>query len=151
MLSIVFLTFENKNRKINQNTCITLSVSYSIHMYLGDEVKSILSCCAYSGTPLEWLGNLTHKSCKIWSISTHHSLQIMFILPLLTGHLIWKATILGVLLYFSIPAWDQHSKSSRYTGRVCPEYRLSPLLWRVFIISDLYDCFRHADHRWDSG
>ena len=34
----------------------------------------------------------------------HHSLQIMFILPLMTGHLFWKATILsglnrGVSLY----------------------------------------------------
>ena len=27
----------------------------------------------------------------------HHSLQIMFILPLMTGHLFWKATILGGL------------------------------------------------------
>ena len=27
----------------------------------------------------------------------HHSLQIMFILPLMTGHLFWKAIILGGL------------------------------------------------------
>ena len=27
----------------------------------------------------------------------HHSLQIMFILPLMAGHLFWKATILGGL------------------------------------------------------
>ena len=35
----------------------------------------------------------------------HHSLKIMFILPLMTRHLFWKATILGglyrgVLLYY---------------------------------------------------
>ena len=36
----------------------------------------------YSGTPLERLGKF-HLNCKIWSISTHHSLQIMFILPLM--------------------------------------------------------------------
>ena len=29
-----------------------------------------------------WKGQ---ESCKIWSISMHHSLQIMFILPLMTG------------------------------------------------------------------
>ena len=40
----------------------------------------------YSGTPLERPG-MSHQSCKIWSISMHYSLQMMFILPLMTGHL----------------------------------------------------------------
>ena len=40
----------------------------------------------------------------------HHSLQIMFILPLMTGHLFWKATIVdglykGVPLYQSMCYW----------------------------------------------
>ena len=34
----------------------------------------------------------------------HHSLQIMFILPLVTGHLFWKATILGGL-YRGVPLY----------------------------------------------
>ena len=34
----------------------------------------------------------------------HHSLQIMFILPLMTGHLFWKATILGGL-YRGVPLY----------------------------------------------
>ena len=59
----------------------------------------------YSGTPLERPG-MSKKSCEIWCISMHHSLQIMFILPLMTGHLFWKATVLGGLnrgvpLYFN--------------------------------------------------
>ena len=33
-----------------------------------------------------------------------HSLQVMFILPLMTGHLFWKATILGVL-YRGVPPY----------------------------------------------
>ena len=34
----------------------------------------------------------------------HHSLQIIFILPLMTGHLFWKATILGGL-YRGVPLY----------------------------------------------
>ena len=34
----------------------------------------------------------------------HHSLQIMFILPFMTGHLFWKATILGGL-YRGVPLY----------------------------------------------
>ena len=37
----------------------------------------------------------------------HHSLQIMFILPLMTGHLFWKAAILGGL-YRGVPLYLQH-------------------------------------------
>ena len=36
----------------------------------------------------------------------HHSLQIMFILPLMTGHLFWKATTLGGL-YWGVPLYSQ--------------------------------------------
>ena len=36
----------------------------------------------------------------------HHSLQIMFILPLMTGHLFWKATILGGL-YRGVPLYTE--------------------------------------------
>ena len=35
----------------------------------------------------------------------HHSLQIMFILPPMTGHLFWKATILGGL-YRGVPLYS---------------------------------------------
>ena len=34
----------------------------------------------------------------------HRSLQIMFILPLMTGHLFWKATFLGGL-YRGVPLY----------------------------------------------
>ena len=67
----------------------------------------------FSGTPLEWPGKF-HKSCKIWSVSMHHSLQIMFILPLMPGHLFWKATFFlggfyrGVPLYFDISVICPH-------------------------------------------
>ena len=39
----------------------------------------------------------------------HHSLQIMFILPLMTGHLFWEATILGGL-YGGIPLYVYSSR-----------------------------------------
>ena len=42
-----------------------------------------------------------------WPISVHHSLQIMFILPLMTGHLFWKATILGGL-YRGVPLYTAY-------------------------------------------
>ena len=38
------------------------------------------------------------------SISMHHSLQIMFISSFMTGHLFWKATILGGL-YREVPLY----------------------------------------------
>ena len=53
---------------------------------------------AHTVEPL-WKGQ---ESCKIGSISRHNSLQIMFILPLMTGNLLWKATILGGL-YRGVP------------------------------------------------
>ena len=37
----------------------------------------------------------------------HHSLQIMFILVLVTGHLFWKATILGGL-YRGVPLYIKY-------------------------------------------
>ena len=47
----------------------------------------------------------------------HHSLQIMLILSLMTGHLFWKATILGglyrgVLLYIKIIGYLYSGSSS---------------------------------------
>ena len=43
-------------------------------------------------------------SCMILSNFVHHSLQIMFILPFMTGHLFWKATILAGL-YRGVPLY----------------------------------------------
>ena len=65
--------------------------------------------CCNSGTPLERPG-MSHWSCEIWYISMHHSLQIMFILPLMTGHLFWKATILGGL-YRGVPLYFEYRKN----------------------------------------
>ena len=39
----------------------------------------------------------------------HHPLQIMFILPLMTGHLFWKATILGGL-YRGVPLYNKRTQ-----------------------------------------
>ena len=58
--------------------------------------------------------------CKIWSNYVHHSLlQIMFISPLMTGNLFWKATILGGLyrgvplyLFFRNVTWLQWGKTA---------------------------------------
>ena len=57
---------------------------------------------------IQWAGRCCRKKHKtmvsLWSISMHHSLQIMFILPLMTGHLFWKAVILGGL-YRGVPLY----------------------------------------------
>ena len=46
----------------------------------------------------------------------HHSLQIVFILPLVTGHLFWKATILGGL-YRGVPLqWNPSIKATQDDG-----------------------------------
>ena len=58
----------------------------------------------------------------------HHSLQIMFILPLMTGHLFWKATILGGL-YRGVPL---------YLNLSCrPEMPNSGQNWQFFALRDL--------------
>ena len=57
----------------------------------------------YSETPLERPG-ISHSRCKIWSIFMHHYLEIMFILPLMTGHHFWKATIWSGL-YRGVPLY----------------------------------------------
>ena len=50
----------------------------------------------YTVEPL-WKGQECLTKVAKFAIFMHHSLQIMFILPLMTGHLFWKATILGGL------------------------------------------------------
>ena len=92
---------------------------------------SYMSPCQNTVKPL-WKGHecLT-KVAKIWSISMHHSLQIMFILPLMTGHLFWKATILGGL-YRGVPLYffylrRQHAVA--LVGRsLSPSHKMSAIL-----------------------
>ena len=56
--------------------------------------------------PVEPSGKAGNASLKLHNFSNfvHHSLQIMFILPFMTGHLFWKATILAGL-YRSVPLY----------------------------------------------
>ena len=72
---------------------------------------------------------MSHWSCKIWSISVHHLLQIMFILPLMTGHLFWKATILGGL-YRGVPLYQFF----KYGTMNCRELRFHDdvIKWKHF-------------------
>ena len=80
----------------------------------------------FSGTPLE-RPRKSHLSCNIWSVSMHHSLQIMFILPIMPGHLFWKATFFLGGLYTGVPLYFDISVICLHRFRTVKFVKIPPL------------------------